>query len=387
MERAGLVPALFSSGRPFPLAWSRTPVKNDCEQAKHEKMHRAALASTALTLITAPVAAQVTLSGQAELGISLGLGETRTGFHHDLDVTFSFVGETDGGLIFGAAIDLAEVGRAFSAVDGSAHLGSIFVSGDFGTVDMGDIDGAFDWALTQASWGTSLADDHSAHAGFNANMGLDQPDLDGTPARIFRYEYAAGDFALALSADLGVHDTLGAGIKYGVDIGATTLIFGIGAQAGDYAFNVPSVFEAPGTQIRLAGKGDIYGASFLADFGTGLSVILNHSRLDARFEQATVIVDGPIVTVTPVTGLNIPIEWTHHAIGVAYERDALLIEANYGAFDTTLAGVAIEADGVGMQLNYDLGTGATAAVGFGAGRAFGEAERRETWSAGLVLSF
>lgn len=352
-------------------------------------MYRAALTSTALTLFALPSAAEIVLSGRAEIGFGHEPGVDGVRLHHDLDVSFSLVGETDGGLVFGATIELDEVSNGLGPDDGltSANPGSVFISGDFGTFDMGDVDGAFDWALREVTWGTSIADDHSAHAGFNANMGFDQTDLAGRSAQVLRYEYAVGDFAFALSADLGVHDTFGAGLKYGVDIGATTLIFGVGAQSGDYVFNLPAAFEPPNTQIRLAGKGDIYGASFQADFGMGLSVILNHSQLDAVFEQATITVDGPIVAIVPVTGLSIPIEWTHHAIGVAYERDALLLEANYGAFDTTLAGVPIEADGFGMSLNYELGTGATVAVGYGAGRAFGEDARQETWSAGLILSF
>ncbi|MEO1580050.1 MAG: porin, partial [Pseudomonadota bacterium] len=69
-------------------------------------MKKVLLASTALVVSAGIAAADVSLSGSAELGIFDD--DTETQFHTDIDVTFTMSGETDGGLTFGASIDLDE---------------------------------------------------------------------------------------------------------------------------------------------------------------------------------------------------------------------------------------------------------------------------------------
>ena len=81
-------------------------------------------------------------------------------------------GETDNGLTFGATVDLDENGRAFAAATQGGE--TIFISGNFGTLTMGDTDGAFDWAMSEVPVGSgSLNDASTAHAGFNGNGGFD----------------------------------------------------------------------------------------------------------------------------------------------------------------------------------------------------------------------
>ncbi len=321
-------------------------------------MKKVLLASTALALTAGMAAAEVSLSGYAEIGVAQvdnGDGtQDDLGFHSDIDVTFTLSGETDGGLQFGATIDLDEVGDDATTTTGGLVTGgadpiasdgnpggateehSVFVKGDFGTITMGDTDGAFDWAMTEVWWGSAIADDHTAHAGASGNNELDG-SYDG---QVARYDYSFGDFAFALSAELddtGTGDTaLGAGIKYSMDLGGTSLGFGVGYQDN--------------------GTSDIAGISVDAAFAGGLGARVNYSTGDF---------DG-------TAGDD-----DHMAIGLSYTSGPLLVEANYGEFDRN----GTTTDGWGAAVNYDLGGGAVAMVGYGTD------DTTDRFSAGLGLSF
>ncbi len=120
-------------------------------------MKKILLATTMLAGTAGFAAAEVTVSGYAEMGIVGGDKYGTTQFWQDVEVTFSMSGETDGGLTFGAAIDLDE-----TDVGGTDHDGtSVYLSGAFGTLTLGDTDGGFDWALSETGMGTSLTDDHT----------------------------------------------------------------------------------------------------------------------------------------------------------------------------------------------------------------------------------
>lgn len=337
-------------------------------------MKKVLLASTALAMTAGMAAAEVSLSGYAEIGIADN--DTDTFFHSDLDVTFTLSGETDNGLTFGATIDLDEVGDDNDCATGTtAPFGgdpirstnpngcgteehSVFVSGDFGTITMGDTDGAFDWAMAEVWWGTTLTDDHTAHVvgdpGLGANSGLDGI----ANGQVARYEYSFGDFAVALSAEIGDgttnSDAYGIGAKYNLDLGGTTLGFGLGYQDG-------TIQATPGgAEVDT----DVIGVSLDAALAGGFNVRLNYQ-------------DGEVGTA----------DFDHTAIGVAYVSGPLLVEANYGQSDFG-TGAGAEPSGYGLAVNYDLGGGAVIMVGYG-NSDFDTPGVPDvsTWSAGLGLSF
>ena len=201
-------------------------------------MKKVLLATTALTLSAGIAAADghtgVSITGFAEMGIRDD-GPNDVQFHQDIDITFSMSGEADNGLSFGTAIDIDEVGAnatgtsttALSDAGADNPFGgpqdggvSVFISGDFGTLTLGDTDGAFDWALTEIVSGGSLQDD-AEHGGYDGNAGLDGSG-DG---QILRYDNTFGDFSFAVSfeqdadgvtgvpADSATGDTFGVGVK------------------------------------------------------------------------------------------------------------------------------------------------------------------------------
>jgi len=289
-------------------------------------MNKILLATTALVATAGFAAADVTLSGSAEMGLKdTGAFGSSVEFHHDLDVRFTLSGETDNGLTFGATIDLDEVSNGIGAGSGP-H--AVFISGSFGTLTLGDTDGAFDWAMQEVGIGSAIADDHTTHVGFNFNNGLDTSN-DG---QVLRYDNTFGDISVAVSAELddgGSDDALGLGVKYNAALGGVDLGLGLGYQDN--------------------GVVDGWGVSVDANFANGLRAIVNYSD------------DGSI---------------DHTALGLGYTSGALTVSANYGEFSTGV-------DGHGLAVNYDLG-GATVQFGYGSeNRNTGDA----SWSLGLAMSF
>jgi len=312
-------------------------------------MKKVLFATTALVATAGVAAADVSISGYAEMGVIGGTGMDAQ-FHTDIDATFSMSGTTDNGLTFGASVDLDESdGNSLTGASpafGNTTQGgeTIFISGGFGTITMGDTDGALDWAMDEVAGVGSINDDETTHGGYNGNAHLDGI-YDG---QIMRWDYSAGAFGIAVSAeidDAGVLDpALGIGAKYGMDLGGTMLKLGIGYQSNGAA----------------AGLASAWGVSLAADMGNGLSGAINYSTDD--YNTAT--------------------DQTHVGVGVTYTTGAVAVHANYGKY-SDVAGVAgTSAKGYGFAASYDLGGGAKIHAGYG--HTNGGAN---TWSLGAALSF
>jgi len=308
-------------------------------------MKKVLLASTALVATSGFAAAQgIELSGNAEMGI-FDDGVDSAQFFSSVDVRFSMSGETDNGLTFGASIDLDDIGdMAIAGNDPSGNTGgefadySVFISGSFGTLTMGDTDGALDFAMSEVAGGTAIADDHTAHDGYNGNSALDGT-YDG---QIARYDYSFGDFAFAVSAELddtGAGDeVIGVGGRWSGSLGgANDLAVGLGYQDN-------GVTDVTGVSVR-AGFGDLSGAINYSDYSTG---------------------------------------GDHTAVGVTYAMGAIVLHANWGEYSGCGGGACTDGDGVGLVANYDLGGGAIVAFGYGDS---GTGGSPETWSLGLRMDF
>ena len=333
-------------------------------------MKKVLFASTALVAFGGAAVADVALTGRAEMGIfdadavSTGGVVTGTGtqFFTDIDVTFTMSGETDNGLTFGASVDLDEGGAVSAATQNNADDGgaTIFVSGGFGTVTMGDTDGALDWALTEAgNVGNpgSIADDETSHAGYLGSY------LDGgNDGQILRWDYTSGAFGVAVSLEddngsnaAGSDVGYAVGFKYALDLSGTTVNFGLGYQ------KAAGVAVAPATDQASA-----IGVSVSANFANGLSAGVTYTDMD-----------------------NLPAD-SHVGIGIGYTTGAFSVHANYGEFsgDTGFADV----DGFGIAAAYDLGGGAVVHFGYGDGDNVNAAGTvvtgsTKTASFGLALSF
>ena len=285
----------------------------------------------------------VTLSGSAEMGVADG-GEGDAMFHQDIDVTFKMESMTNAGLTFGTAIDIDEANAESVNANGDPinpatesdgdHGGvAVYVKGPFGNVTLGDTDGALDWALSEVAGAGSIADDHTAHAGYDGNAGLDGNN-DG---QILRYDNSFGDLGVALSfeQDAGMGDTMGVGVKgsFG-DFG-----IGVGFQQHDMA--------------------DMAGVSVTAAFGD-ISGALNYSQK------------------SPGMGDNT----THLGVGATYTAGGTAVNVNFGQKDTG----GMEDTGFGVAAAYDLGGGAALQFGYGNSQMADDSEK-DTWSLGLSMGF
>ena len=362
----------------------------------------------------------IVLTGFAEIGVIDPGDDASLQFATDIDVTFTMTAETDGGLQFGANIDLdesdpdttipgtpinqagdtgaivvdtdedgmisaeeldlflqgqntadLEIGGSPAFDDDTQGGESIFVSGAFGTLTMGDTDGAFDWALEEAIIGSTLNDENE-HAGYSGNAGLDG-SYDG---QIARYEYAFGDFGVAVSAEIDDSDegdpALGIGFRYstGIPLGGRELGIGLGLgyQRIDSFDPIGDLEDALDDDEDDDDDGDnpeIFGVSADVDFGGGLRGIINYS-------------DGD----------NTAGAFEHIGAAVGYTVDALTVAVNYGRFDlgdTDNDEIENDADGYGVTVNYDLGAGAEAQFGY----SYNDVEDVdfERFSAGIAVAF
>jgi outer membrane protein OmpU len=326
------------------------------------------LASTALVgMVGAAAAAEIKLSGYAEIGINGGNGipgtPYETQFHNDWQVNFDFSGAMDSGVEFGGRVQIEETNSP-GAIDGGLKIDdeAFWVSGTFGKVTLGETKGAIDWAVPDVYSGTGISDDHSTHAGAYWNTGLDGQYDD----QILRYEYSFGDFGVALSAemdDTGVQDTIwGLGGKWSGQLSGLDVSAGLGYQSNGGADTVS------------------IGAS--AAMSNGLSFALGYAQFNSDTAPGGIVFD----TGDFVSGATQVDNWM--GVGIAYTTGALTVGANYSVYSAELAGVQ-DPSGWGLVANYDLGGGAVAMASYGASDngVSGNGHGDETWSIGLGLSF
>lgn len=150
-------------------------------------MKKLLLASTALVLSAGVAAADVAVSGDGRMGVAYNSSAVNEfGFTSRLRITFTASGETDGGLAFGGSV------RADNAVGGAAGTaGSVFISGDFGRITMGDTAGAAEYIVGDLH-GVGL----TGVGNFNENAYFSNATR---PA--MRYQYTLDGLKLALSID------------------------------------------------------------------------------------------------------------------------------------------------------------------------------------------
>ncbi len=153
-------------------------------------MKKLLIASTALSLAGGAAFAEmaITVGGSAELGLDYesepGEGMSKHKFVHDFGVTFGGSGTTDGGLTFGAS-----AGFDNKSGGGSFDDGSVYVSGSFGKLSIGDVGRGIDLA-------GGIND-----VGMN-DIGVDDmvEDLREGTAKQIRYENNFGQISIAISA-------------------------------------------------------------------------------------------------------------------------------------------------------------------------------------------
>lgn len=367
-------------------------------------MKKVLFATTALVASAGFASADVALSGSAQMGVgyqdATGLvladdgtttadlvadtGEGTTQFYQDIDVTFTLSGETDGGLTFGAAVDLDENAGGVGTDDAGV---AIFISGDFGTVTMGDTDGGFDAGMVEVPAGPgSINDDETAHAGWNGNAGLDG-SFDG---QILSYSYSVSGFTITGSVELddsGTYDPIyGIGAQYTGSFGGGSYTIGAGYQVANDGFTgntftaaVSATNPAADTITYMFTDASIAGISAQVALDSGLTAGITYSMFTGTADTSS-SVDGAAATVTET---GVAYDETHFGIGVAYDFGDFSVGANYGAYDNDVN--VFDREGFGISAGYDLGGGLSVNLGYGSSEQAGNTDN--TWSFGALMSF
>ena len=270
-------------------------------------MKKVLLATTVLAMSATVAAAEVSVSGSARMGVAYN-SESRTGndvgFTSRARVQFNLSGESDNGLSFGASVRADQANNANNGTGGDVNgmgnqsAGSVFVSGAFGKISRGDVDGAAE-KVTGDLYGVGLTNLSDLNENrFLSNAGTS----DRTAAR---YDYTTAGFTFALSADNPQNDpreadgvvTLrndGTGSTYSVGVGyaVDAYKFGLGYETRDFvaAGSTASISQE---QIIASAEGTFGDVSVKAVYGDFDNAALDKQYgLSAKYKVDALTVVG-----------------------------------------------------------------------------------------------
>ena len=292
-------------------------------------MKKILLATTMLAATTGFAAAEVTLSGDARMGIISDFDLVGTPLVDESDlqftsrarVKFTLSGSTDGGLEFGASF------RAQDAVGASKGTsGSVFISGAFGKLTMGDVDDAANSAIGQVS-GVGLTGLGDLNEVSYIGGGNDPTAL---------YEYSTGDLTIYASV--------------------TNPIVG----GGVVAYSAAAKYALGDYTVALGYEDNDAGSTHVIVGGT------------ATFGAATVKAIYGAATGGAIDG-------DQYALSVDYKADALTVTAFYSNKDL----LAVVQEAYGLGASYDLGGGASVVGGY----SHNETLNSDAYDLGVSMSF
>jgi outer membrane protein OmpU len=334
-------------------------------------MKKVLFASTALVAFAGAASADISFSGTAEMGmasttaVSLTnpFGARDTAFFQSLDFFVDMTGTTDNGLTFGASIDLADAidgsGGSTTIVDnfGSFADYTVFISGQFGTLTMGDTDGAIDANIVDAgNIGNpgSIADNETGHAGYNGFGGeLDSSSLYN--GQNLRYDYSIAGFSISVSAQIDGNpvrdgsEALQIGVSYELDFGGGSVDFGLGygeVTDTNILFGYGGFGGVPLPPNTDGDQGfSLWAGGIAAFFDNGLSMGFTYTDVnDSGFFGG----NGQ--------------QW---GVGLGYTWEAFSIGGNWGEYDWDSTARVADSSGWGIAAAYDLGGGLLMNFGYG----------------------
>lgn len=267
-------------------------------------MKKILLATTLIAASAGFAAAEVAVSGTARMGVA-DLGTVPGAqFNSRIRIIFTASGETDGGLSFGGSVRNDQLG-----VDNTTNGDStVYISGAFGKLTMGDTGNAADALVGQVSG-----------VGYTSLNSLNELPWIATPKTGALYEYSAGALTFALGSSqvsslAGTSSTMSAAAKYATD-----------------AYSIALGYEdnsAIGSQVSVLGSAAFSGATIKAKV--------------ANFDSAAAGVDAI----------------TAYALSVDYAINGVGLTAFYSD-----NGAAVDPAAYGIGASYDLGGGASVVGG------------------------
>ena len=303
-----------------------------------------------LALVGGTSLAEITISGDAKLGLDYnsepGDMKSKHEFKHEMGVDFSGSGTTDGGLSFGGS-------AGFDTGDTTVNTGTVFVSGSFGKITIGDNTAADGLA-------GGIAD-----VGMNG-IGVDDvaEDIYTTSPAQFRYDHSVGNISLALSAGT----QKGAMAKANVSTEFGTLE----AKKNGYALGM--AFNAGGATVGIG-----YDSKKTISAGLGYStgqIAVNalYAKRDQSYRHGdsadgvnTVAANNETATAS-YKGLGMDVSYTMGAskLTLVYAKTNVSnIQPVWDATATEFKFTNASFKGLGLGFSHDLGGGASLVAGFG----------------------
>jgi outer membrane protein OmpU len=371
-------------------------------------MKQILLASTALVAFAGAAAAEVAISGSGRMGMvydksilndnivivnNTAKRTSDAGFRFDsrVRVAFTLTQETDSGVTFGGTV------RADNASNGNnGKGGSVFMSGAFGKLSMGDVDGAAEAAVGNLSGVgyTGLGDFNEAFYLQQGNSDLDSNEelsAFALPAALYEYTTGAASFYFSIGnpggigigsdffneneggvnvgnyevSDTVIDQAYGVGAKYSID----NYSFGVGYESIDIS-GILTDFgpdEKKGTKTDTAGPDGLDGTdddTFAADADDNTESEFNNT-LDNWILGGSATWGGFTVKAQYGEGSGDNLELTQYGISGDYTFDAYTVTAFWRSVEVkTLDDVsARDYQPFGLGVSYDLGGGASVAAG------------------------
>jgi outer membrane protein OmpU len=350
-------------------------------------MKQILLASTALVAFAGAAAAEVAISGSGRMGmvydksifnddiVIVDGNAERTSdagfrFSSRVRVAFTLTQETDAGVTFGGSV------RADNASAGNkGEGGSVFMSGAFGKISMGDVDGAAESAVGNLSGVgyTGLNDLNEAFYLQQGNSDLDSNEelsAFALPAALYEYTTGAASFYFSLGnpGGIGIGEDLfiinneeGENIgNYEVEDAVIDHAYGIGAKysVDNYSFGIG--YES----IDISGLVNNYGDD--EESGTDDDTVTElSSTVDNWILGGSATFGGFTLKAQYGEASGDYLDLTQYGISGDYTFDAYTLTAFWRSVEikTIDDTESVEAQPFGFGVTYDLGGGASVAAG------------------------
>jgi outer membrane protein OmpU len=224
-------------------------------------MKKILLATSILAASAGFAAAEVTVSGAARMG--LVYNGTDTLFSSRVRVSFGMTGTTDGGLEFGASVRNDQSGQGNTANGDS----TVYISGAFGKLTMGDTGNAADALVGQVSG-----------VGYTGLGDTNEIGFLATTKTGALYEYSTGGLTFALGSaqtNALVGDVVSLAVKYSTDAFSVALGYEDDTIGQQVSLLGSATFGAATVKLKLADRDTFadMAAALSVDYTTGAATI------------------------------------------------------------------------------------------------------------------
>lgn len=297
-------------------------------------MKKFLLATTAMALSAGVAYAEVSVSGNARMGLTYNESAAQsTLMSNRVRIVIAGSGETDSGLSYLASTRIRTGDEGGASVNAFNELG-VTISGAFGSLTFGSESSAAEYAVGDL-----------AGVGYSG-AGLSNELSFVTGARAL-YSITAGSVTGYLSAGQLGSDEMSVGAVYSA--GGWTIGAGYEDDGAATQTAASVAYKTGGTTIKA-----IYSTADIADTAAVTAVAATDDVADLStgiVTPGTAAVDA----VAAVSGRN-----SQMGISVAHKMDATTLSAYY---QTTENNAGVSSDFYGMGVAYDLGGGAKLAAG------------------------